>query len=521
MHKPRILVMGSLVMDLISRSGRLPQAGETVLGEAFSAASGGKGANQAMQAALLGAEVAMMGNVGTDSFGRQMCASLAEAGVNIDHIATVAGPSGVGNVQLSENGNRITVLPGANMGFTAEDTARLRDMIGGFDMLLLQLEIPLESNLAAAEIAHAAGVPVMLNPAPAAALPDALFPLLTCITPNEHEASALTGIAVTDEKTAEKAASCLLEKGVQRVVITMGDRGAAYCDRAGFRFVPAAHFGTAVDPTAAGDSFIGAFCTLLCAGAATEEALAVAVHAAAVTVCGTGAQPSLPTADTVLAFLQRDGVASAALSALAAAQKTPALQLADFNACVLRETENLVKSMDTAALQKAADRILAAKRAGNRLHITGIGKPAHIAGYIASLFSSTGTPTYFLHGTEAVHGSAGQLERGDIVICISNSGETAEMKATVQAIKNNGCTVIGVSGNASSRLAREAALHLTAHVDNEGGPLNRAPRASILAETLLLQALSVLLQAKSSITPQNYVRRHPGGALGKLRDNEK
>ena len=108
-----------------------------------------------------------------------------------------------------------------------------------------------------------------------------------------------------------------------------------------------------------------------------------------------------------------------------------------------------------------------------------------------------------------------------MVISNTNRGQPAKFNATVQAIKNNGCTLIGVSGNASSWLAREAALHLTAHVDNEGGPLNRAPRASILAEVLLLQALSVLLQAKSSITPQNYVRRHPGGALGKLRDNEK
>lgn len=521
MKKPRILVMGSLVMDLISRSAVLPQAGKTVLGETFSAASGGKGANQAMQAALLGAEVAMMGKVGSDSFGRQMCASLAAAGVNVDAVATVEGSSGIGNVQLCENGNRITVLPGANRCFTAADTENLRAVIDGFDMLLLQLEIPLETNLAAAEIAHAAGVPVMLNPAPAAALPDALFPLLTAITPNEHEAAALTGIAVTDEETARAAAERLLEKGVQKVVITMGDKGVAFGDRAGFLFVPAAHFGEAIDPTAAGDSFIGAFCTLVCAGAPTKEALSVAVHTAAVTVCSMGAQPSLPDADAVLAFLQRDKTGSVVLSALAAARKTPMEQLADFNTCVLRETENAVRGMDIAALRKAADMIFAAKLAGNRLHITGIGKPAHIAGYIASLFSSTGMPTYFLHGTEAVHGSAGQLERGDIVICISNSGETAEMKATVQAIQNNGCTVIGVSGNPASWLAKASALHLTAHVDNEGGQLNRAPRASILAETLLLQALSVLLQANSSITPQNYVRRHPGGALGKLRDNEK
>jgi len=140
---------------------------------------------------------------------------------------------------------------------------------------------------------------------------------------------------------------------------------------------------------------------------------------------------------------------------------------------------------------------------------------------MASLLSSTGTPTYFLHGTEAVHGSCGQLVEGDVVICISNSGETAEMKSTAVAIRNNGCKVIGVTGNPDSWLATYADAHLTAKVANEGGPLNRAPRNSILAENLVLQALSVILQEQRAMTPQEYVLRHPGGALGQLRANEK
>lgn len=172
-------------------------------------------------------------------------------------------------------------------------------------------------------------------------------------------------------------------------------------------------------------------------------------------------------------------------------------------------------------LLAAAEIIWAAQEKGNRIHITGIGKPSHVANYMASLLSSTGTPTYFLHGTEAVHGSCGQLVEEDVVICISNSGETAEMKATAIAIRNNGCKVIGVTGNADSWLGKFADAHLFAGVEEEGGPLNRAPRNSILAETLVLQALSVVLQAKRNITPQEYVRRHPGGALGHLRDGEK
>ena len=172
-------------------------------------------------------------------------------------------------------------------------------------------------------------------------------------------------------------------------------------------------------------------------------------------------------------------------------------------------------------LLKAADLIWEAEGNGNRIHITGIGKPGHVAGYVASLMSSTGTPTYFLHGTEAVHGSCGQLITGDVVICISNSGETAEMKVTATAIRNNGCRIIAVTGNSSSWLAKFADAHLFAGVTEEGGPLNRAPRNSILREILVLQALSVVLQARRALTPQEYVLRHPGGALGKLRENEK
>ncbi len=172
-------------------------------------------------------------------------------------------------------------------------------------------------------------------------------------------------------------------------------------------------------------------------------------------------------------------------------------------------------------LTAAAQIIWDAQDKGGRIHITGIGKPSHVANYIASLWSSTGTPTYFLHGTEAVHGSCGQLVAGDVVVCISNSGETAELKATATAIRNNGCRVIAVTGNASSWLAAFADAHIFAGVAEEGGPLNRAPRNSINAEMLALQALSVILQAKVNITPSQYVLRHPGGSLGALRENEK
>ena len=186
-----------------------------------------------------------------------------------------------------------------------------------------------------------------------------------------------------------------------------------------------------------------------------------------------------------------------------------------------KEAEKILNSLHKEDFLPAAQIIWDAEEKGNRLHITGIGKPSHVANYMASLLSSTGTPTYFLHGTEAVHGSCGQLVAGDVVICISNSGETAEMKATVAAVKANGCRIIGVTGHETSWLAQQSDVHLLAAVENEGGPLNRAPRMSILAETVVLQALSVLLQSDADVTPQQYVRWHPGGTLGQLRANEK
>lgn len=195
--------------------------------------------------------------------------------------------------------------------------------------------------------------------------------------------------------------------------------------------------------------------------------------------------------------------------------------LRQFQQTSAEEIGHFIPSITPESLEPAAELILQAQKNGGRVHITGIGKPSHVAAYMASLLSSTGTPTYFLHGTEAVHGSCGQLVAGDVVICISNSGETAELKATVTAIKNNDCRVIAVTGNPESWLAKNAGATLLANVTQEGGPLNRAPRASILAEMYVLQALCVYLQTIRGLTPQEYVRWHPGGTLGQLRDGEK
>lgn len=179
-----------------------------------------------------------------------------------------------------------------------------------------------------------------------------------------------------------------------------------------------------------------------------------------------------------------------------------------------------IDDMDVSALSAARDMILQGEKAGSRVHVTGIGKPGHLAGYIASLLSSTGTPAYVLDGTEAVHGSAGQVKPGDVVIAISNSGETEELKRTITTLKKNGAKIIGVSRSLDSWLSAQSDVALAAGVSEEGDALNKPPRASILAEMVMLQTLSILLQNAKGLTVEQYGRWHPGGSLGKACQEE-
>ena len=189
-------------------------------------------------------------------------------------------------------------------------------------------------------------------------------------------------------------------------------------------------------------------------------------------------------------------------------------QVQEFLSIAKESVDKYVAGIDFAALSAAKQLILDAEAKGNRLHVTGIGKPGHVSGYAASLFSSTGTPTYELHGTECVHGSAGQTRPGDVVIAISNSGETGELKSTVTCLTGVGVHIIALTGNPDSWLAKEAEVALIAGVDQEGDSMNKPPRASILAEIIELQCLSILLQNEFGLDPKQYVKWHPGGTLG-------
>ena len=314
-RRPRIFVVGSFVMDVIATTERIPPSGQTVYGKEFHMAPGGKGANQALQCARLGADVTMMGCVGDDLFGEMLLETPRAAGVDISRVVVHKGvTSGVGHVTLEVTEhtaqNRIVVIPGANRTLTVDEVAWVKDEISTYDMVLLQLEVPLEVNLAVARWAKEAGVPVMLNPAPATELDDELLSLVTYLTPNEQEASMETHLPLgTDERglkkdDLQKIAAALWSKGVENVIITLGGCGSAVVGADSIRYIPCVRMPHVADPTAAGDSFVGALSVGLSAGLTQEQALAFASHTAAITVSRMGAMPSLPTLEEVLALMR-------------------------------------------------------------------------------------------------------------------------------------------------------------------------------------------------------------------------
>jgi D-arabinose 5-phosphate isomerase GutQ len=200
--------------------------------------------------------------------------------------------------------------------------------------------------------------------------------------------------------------------------------------------------------------------------------------------------------------------------------RTPTQDVEEFFELAVEEIAVLRSRAELEEIERAADLILECEVRGGRVHVTGIGKSEHIARYVASLFSSTGTPAYFLHATECVHGSAGQVCASDVVIAISNSGTTPELLHAVDVLQDFGVKILAVSGNRESALARRADVLLYSGVENEGGALNLVPRASILAKILVLCGLSVALEAHKGLTREQYARLHPGGALGRLARGE-
>ena len=308
MGKPKptakpILVIGSLNMDLVARCEQLPRPGQTIFGADFFTAPGGKGANQAVAAARLGARVTMAGCVGDDQFGRDLIAALRRDGVYGDTVQAVPHPTGTALITIDAAGaNTIVVIAGANAACEPALVDQALADAGGPGILLLQHEIPEPTNAHAIRAGRAAGWFIVLNPAPARRLDPALLPLIDIVAPNETEAEALTG-----SNDPRAAARLLVAQGARAALITLGAAGALYCDASGALLCPAVTV-QAVDTTAAGDAYIGALAAALAEDRSIAESLGRAAAAAGLAVTRLGAQPSLGTHEEVAAFIARYGM---------------------------------------------------------------------------------------------------------------------------------------------------------------------------------------------------------------------
>ncbi|WP_342058698.1 ribokinase [Aeromonas sp. OTU364] len=305
----RLVVLGSVNADHVLRVPHFPRPGETLTGHSYQVVPGGKGANQAVAAARLGAEVSFIARIGDDAIGRQMKAGFAADGIEVSAVEQDERlPTGIAIIYVSDEGeNSIGLSTEANGALDTAMVRRHEALIAGAHTLLLQLEVPLESVLEAARLARAHGTRVVLNPAPAQPLSADLLALVDLITPNQTEAELLTGVKVTDEASAAQAAARFHQMGIADVMITLGSQGV-YCSNGRQQVLIAGFRVEAVDTTAAGDTFNGALLAAELAGASFQDAVRFAHGAAALSVTRFGAQSSIPVKQEVDTFLHSQAV---------------------------------------------------------------------------------------------------------------------------------------------------------------------------------------------------------------------
>lgn len=294
----KIIVVGSANVDLVIHSAKMPKLGETLVGSNFQTNAGGKGLNQAIAIAKLGGDVSFLGAIGEDSNGNFLLETLKEYGVSFEGVRSQNNPTGYAMITVVNGNNFIILYPGANNEVSSEIAEEKAALIAESDFCVMQLEIPVSTVLKVCEIARKNGTKVILNPAPFKALPSTVYPFVDYLIPNEHEAEALTGIALSSEESAVKAVQKIKGMGVKNVVITLGERGCVYNNGDDILFCPAESV-AAIDTTSAGDCFIGALVTALSQNKPVSEAITFATKAASITVMREGASKSIPFADEV------------------------------------------------------------------------------------------------------------------------------------------------------------------------------------------------------------------------------
>jgi len=535
--------IGSMVIDRIHRTRRVLAANEKGLLESEPGAGpvktciGGLMLNQLGWAALFDVPVGVFGRQADDEAGRQLRRAMARHGIatNLDLSGSA---SSIAEIFVDADGERAIYMAAGATAETRPEHIR-RDhaaFIARARRLTTEIsQLPLDTTLAALELAHASGLSTVVDldvlPSDAVATLgdrgtfDAVLRAADLLKPTAAAAREL----FPETSDLDALARRLRETyGVKRVVITDGAAGSLVCDEKGSQRIAAYPASRVVDSTGAGDAFLGGYLAGEALGLEARDAARLGNACGAACVERIGAFPDEPSTLRARIVALYDGpkpkdgrweaiVASARLGAEGARAVQGAGGAAGRRVLevVVRELAQLAERHDGSSLIAAAELIEASEAKGGRVHVTGVGKPEHVARYAASLLASTGIPTTFLHATETLHGSLGQIVSGDVVIAISNSGTTSECLLAARAVRDYGGRLIAVTGGLASPLAALADVTLDAGVKEEGGPLGLAPRASVAAEIVVLAALGAVLQERRGLDRQGYATRHPAGALGK------
>lgn len=528
--------IGSMVVDRMHRTRRVLAANEKGLLESAPGSGpvqsciGGLMLNQLGWAALFGLKVGIFGRQADDDAGRQLRRAMARHGI-ATKLDLSGSASSIAEIFVDGAGERaIYMAAGATAETRPEHLRRDHaDFIARARRLSTEVsQLPLDTTLAALELAHAAGLETVVDldvlPSDAVATLgsrktlDAVLAAADVLKPTAAAVREL----FPDEPDLARLARRLREKyGSRRVLLTDGANGSIVSDAKGETRIPAYRVARVVDSTGAGDAFLGGYLAGEALGLSPVDAARLGNACGAACVERVGAFPDEPARLRARALALYDGALprdprwkALASGAVAADEAGPRAGRRVLEVAA-RELASLASRHDGVALLAAAELIEAAEAAGGRVHVTGVGKPEHVARYAASLLASTGIPTTFLHATETLHGSLGQIVPGDVVIAISNSGTTSECLLAARAVLDYGGRLIGVTGGLASPLAELADVTLDAGVREEGGPLGLAPRASVAAEILVLAALGAVLQERRGLDRKGYAARHPAGALGK------